>query len=69
MASSTQGDWGTVRWAHAMARDTEVIVSSTSAVAAGTVNEITRTHVRIGNKRVERKYIKKVTKLTRTNGT
>ena len=64
-----EGDWGTVRWAHAMARQRELIVTGSEGVAAGVVNEITPTTVRVGKKRLRRAFIRKVTPLTRANKT
>lgn len=64
----TQGsDYSTIRWAHAMARGTIVIVRTNSGVVAGKVNEISHHHVRIGEKRVLRCIIQHVTRTP--NGT
>lgn len=65
MGGKGEGDRTTLSWAHAMHHRREVVVRTSSDVAAGTVNELTLTHVRIGNKRIERRKILTVRVLAR----
>lgn len=61
-----KGDYGTVTWARFMARRDELVVRTSSDVAAGPVNELSIGWVRIGNKRVQRKNIITARVLART---
>ena len=60
MPRSYPGDVQTIAWARWMQYRREVIVSTRSAVLAGTVDEVGVDHVRIVKKRVNRKDIMKI---------
>lgn len=69
------GDWTTLRWAYAMDRNKALFVSTKSGITAGTVNEISLTHIRVGDRRVPRKeivlarYVKKPLNVVGCQGT
>lgn len=60
MGTSKAGDWTTITWARYMQDEREVLVHAQTDVAAGTVNELTPSAVRVGNKRILRKHILKI---------
>ena len=64
-----QGDCSTLSWAHKMHHGRQVIVRTSSKVAAGLVNEISPKHVRIGETRIERRDIVTIRTLARSHRT
>ncbi len=64
-----RGDYSSRTWAALMDEHREVVARTSTEVAAGLINEITPTHVRIGNKRIIRANIVSSRKVPRTVNT
>ena len=64
-----KGDRSTIWWARMMDSQTQIAIKTNTTVAAGSVNQISRREVRVGEKRISRSEIVSVRKLIPPYGT